>query len=439
MDVVGGINISTVLIESLFSFLTIYTFNLFLNMFFEKKQLNKWYKTLAYVVFFVLMEGAYCLGLSPIINTTVSILGFLLISLLYKASFLNKVVYTLFYVISYGIIEVLILNIYSSMHHVSTNIILQDFNLTFILSSIAKLIPFLIIKIYTIVKEQKSISDEHMPITLIVQLLTIPILSIIILQVAINIAKQDLHYMSITITVCIILINIIFLNIYEKLNLMAKEEVENAILNNQIDYYLSLYENIKVERKETLKIKHNIKNNTIKVKTLLIEDKKDEAINELEKILETNNETLEVFSEIPIIDAIVNYKMQVASKNHIQINTEISLNKDVYINYSDISNILGNSLDNAIEACIKNNDENNKTITLKIHQKQNNIYICISNPYEQTILFKNDFPLSSKRKNEYGIGLKTIEKIINNKNNIMKLDVKDNVFKLEFILFETSK
>lgn len=439
MIVTDSINIYILLIESLFSFLTLYTFNLFLKIFFEKNQFKMGYVILTYILFFIIIEVTYCLQLSPIVNTLVSISCFFLISLFYKTSLLNKIVYTTIYVIIFVVFELLILNIYSSLLNISTNAILQDFKLSFFLSATSKLIPFLTIKIYNIITQHKSVSDEPIPLNLILQLLTIPVISITILQIAIDMAEQNLNHMSLSITFCVFFINILFLNIYEKLSFMAKEKVENIILNNQIEYYLSLYENIKIEKNETLKIKHNIKNNILKIKTLLIEQKKDEAMDELEKILEINSETIEVFSEISIIDAIINYKMQFAKKNNVEIKHRISLKKDVYVNYSDMTNILGNALDNAIEACIKNVDKNNKTINLQMHQKQNNIYIGISNPYEQDILFKNDFPLSSKRKNEYGIGLKTIQKIIDKKNNIMKITTDDKIFKLECIIFETSK
>lgn len=36
---------------------------------------------------------------------------------------------------------------------------------------------------------------------------------------------------------------------------------------------------------------------------------------------------------------------------------------------------------------------------------------------------------------EYGIGLRTIEKIIDDKDNIMNLDIQKNIFKLEIEIF----
>ncbi len=189
---------------------------------------------------------------------------------------------------------------------------------------------------------------------------------------------------------------------YEKVTTLANEKIQNELLNNQVEYYLSLYESLNLEREETLKIKHNIKNIAISIKTFLKADEKEKAIGELDNILESEVGINKVISEIPIIDAIINYKTLFAKKYDIIINSKIMLDKNTYVNTSDIANILGNALDNASEACRKNLDKNNKIINLQIHQKQDNVYIGISNPYEESINFKNGFPLSSKRKNEYG-------------------------------------
>ncbi len=437
---IDNLDTTKIFIQCLFSFLSLYTFHLILNLFLDFDRAKKKYILASCALFFIVTEILVYINTDAIINLILSVIGLFLISLFYKSNIIHKVVYSVSFVIFMSMFEILILNAYSVITGVTTELILEHFSLTFYLSALSKTIPFIVVKIYSITKKDSFKKNSvNVSIITIMQLLAIPLISVVILQIAISMTRYDLHNLSIIITFCIVLINILFLNLYEKVNLMAEEKIKNAVLNNQIDYYLSLYENLKTERMETLRLKHNIKNNTIKIRTLLEENEVEKIFQEIEYILDTNNTTIEVFSQIPIIDAIINYKMQLAKKYDINITSEITLDKDVYINYSDMTNILGNALDNAIEACRKNLDKNNKIINLQIHQKQDNIYIGISNPYEESINFKNGFPLSSKRKNEYGIGLKTIEKIINDKNNIMNMDTLNNIFKLEIVIFSMSK
>ncbi len=206
-------------------------------------------------------------------------------------------------------------------------------------------------------------------------------------------------------------------------------------LDNQIKYYISLYNNISKERDDILTIKHNIKNNLINIKSLVEKGNNIKVLQEIDDILGSTYQEPMYISEIPVIDAIVNYKYQQAKEHGIDIKFTISLSYDVNISDSDLANILGNALDNAIEACLKNKCRSNKVIKLQIEQRNDSVYIWVSNPYEKEVKLKNNIPLSSKRENAYGIGIRTIEKIVKDKNNIMNISLDNQIFELEIILF----
>lgn len=131
--------------------------------------------------------------------------------------------------------------------------------------------------------------------------------------------------------------------------------------------------------------------------------------------------------------------LKIAKDNNIKLNTQVSIRKDMNLNDSDFVNILGNGLDNAIEACIKNTDTDKKYINCSISQKYNSLYINILNPYEEEITVKDNLPLSSKREDNHGIGLKTIEKIANENDYIMNINMENNLFELEIIIFARPK
>ncbi len=436
----GSFSIFHVLVDIVFSFLYLYSIHLFFCITLIYKKSKRKYIMLTSIIYFIVATLVHLFINNGVLNFIISIIIIFVLSLSYEEKLVSKLIYTSIFIIFMSLSELVVVNTYSLFMNTTAEEVLKNFNVSLFLYAVSKFLPFIILKIYNIThsRELKRIRSDVSTL-LLVQLFFIPIMSITILGVASNLTIYNEQYISITLTISIIIINIIFLNIYEKVNVLAEEKVENIILNNQIDYYLSLYESLKAERNDTLRLRHNIKNDIINIRTLLSENKIDETLSELEKILGYKSTINEIFSGIPIIDAVINYKMQIAKKYDIKIKTGILLDKEIYFNNSDISNILGNALDNAIEACRKNVDENNKSIDLSIYKKQNNIYICISNPYEEEITLKDNFPMSSKRDNEYGIGLKTIEKIVNSKNNIMEIDIKDNVFSLEIILFSSLK
>ncbi|MFV0503557.1 MAG: ATP-binding protein [Lachnospirales bacterium] len=271
------------------------------------------------------------------------------------------------------------------------------------------------------------------------QLFAVPLLSAIILYMAIVTVEYNLNYSSLIVTMSIFLINIVFFNFYEKINEAADKKSEMISLNNQIKYYTTLYYNLNKERDNALELKHNIKNSLINIKSFLVRQNNLKAIEEIDYILGNTCQEDIYICEVPIIDAMVNFKNQQAKELGINMEVSTSLNVKINISNSDLANILGNALDNAIEACSKNTNESNKVIKLQIEQRNNSLYIRISNPYEKEIKLKNNFPLSSKRKNEYGIGIRTIQKIVRNKNSIMNINLDNKIFELEIIIFSAIK
>ncbi len=381
--------------------------------------------------------------LAPIFGVVGSIIIHILIyytlSSLYQIKRANRIVLSTIFVILGIVLELLSLNIYFALSDTTADIIATDAAPLSVSLLTSSFIPYIIIKIYAIKKKDTQEYKSTITLPLFIQLISIPFISIVIIILAYFITvDHDLQHISIISMVCIVIINLIFLSIYGKFNSIASDKIENEVLSNQIEYYLSLYEKLNLERKETMVLKHNIRNDAIKVKTLLTENKSNEALEELETILNINHEEVQKVSDIPIIDAIVNYKIQSANKNSITVEHKILLDKDMQFNYSDITNILGNALDNAIEACTLNKCKNNKTVKVRMHQNQNNIYINISNPYEQAIVFKDSLPLSNKRDNKHGIGLRTINKIVKDKNNIININTENNIFNLEIILFSNN-
>ncbi len=137
---------------------------------------------------------------------------------------------------------------------------------------------------------------------------------------------------------------------------------------------------------------------------------------------------------VPIIDAIINYKLYEVRDTDIVINVQVSIYDRLAVENAHIANILGNLLDNAIYACKNNVGE--KLIEVSIRQLQNNLYVSIINSNEQEIKFKKGVPISSKRDgSQYGIGIKTIQNIVDIYNGMLDIEVHNNKFLIEILLF----
>ena len=103
------------------------------------------------------------------------------------------------------------------------------------------------------------------------------------------------------------------------------------------------------------------------------------------------------------------------------------------IDTMDLCSLLGNSLDNAIEAVSKIPDPEKRLIDLRITQKGNLVIYNIRNYTKAQPKLENDaLPESTKQDTSrpHGYGLRSIEQIAKRYNATMNLSVKNNWFSL---------
>ena len=112
------------------------------------------------------------------------------------------------------------------------------------------------------------------------------------------------------------------------------------------------------------------------------------------------------------MDALVNYKYLLAVQKNIEMQVEICIPEELNVDTADLCIILGNLLDNAIEAAEK--CEKEKRIRLKILYGNRNIRIEIANTFDGEIhRMENGMYMTSKKDaKRHGIGLQSVQKSI---------------------------
>lgn len=148
-------------------------------------------------------------------------------------------------------------------------------------------------------------------------------------------------------------------------------------------------------------------------------------IHNMNSIIETNN---------PVITALVSIKRNKAFEENIEMDLDLELPTDIIIEDVDLSIIIGNLLDNSIEACRLVEDNMAKTIVLNIRTENDNLIIESENTKSQSIKLNVDNITSrftiKKEKEKHGLGLGNIEYIVNQYNGTMKVEDLGGTFRL---------
>ncbi|MBN4069502.1 MAG: hypothetical protein COA82_01445 [Alkaliphilus sp.] len=148
----------------------------------------------------------------------------------------------------------------------------------------------------------------------------------------------------------------------------------------------------------------------------------------MNEIIETNH---------PVITAIINIKRQRALSKKIDLEIFTELPEKISIDYIDLSIILGNLLDNALEACEKVQEEE-RAIELFMNVRDRHLIIKIANSKsdeteceEKNILGR--FTTKEDSAN-HGYGLNNIRQVVDQYNGTMMIEDEGNNFKVDIAL-----
>lgn len=186
------------------------------------------------------------------------------------------------------------------------------------------------------------------------------------------------------------------------------------------------------------KNKHDLKNNLLYMLELL----KSQEYAKLEKYitdmteLTTHTKARKANSENSILDSFINYKYDVATEKGIEFRVKIDVPYDMPFDNGDLCVILGNALDNSIEA---NEDKiiENPYIDLKMRYREGNLVIIIENSFDGNYIKNDDgtFITTKNDKNNHGIGLGSIQNALQKYNGQLNIETEENIFKISIILF----
>lgn len=153
---------------------------------------------------------------------------------------------------------------------------------------------------------------------------------------------------------------------------------------------------------------HDYKNNVIALTQLA----EDGNIEEIRKYLSRENKLIDrkmfyIRTGNSVVDTIINTKQNSAEKKGITFAVNAAIPEKCNISELDIANILGNLIDNAIEASV---NEREPYIDLVIKQEKQFILIKIINKYSGE--FSKEMETTKQKKMFHGIGIVSIKSIV---------------------------
>ena len=216
---------------------------------------------------------------------------------------------------------------------------------------------------------------------------------------------------------CIALIGLFFIMVFsywlfDKLCLTYQELFEQQQLHYEYEQKEMHYLALEQAQNEIRKIKHDIKNQLLELNLQMSCNntcrEKEEALvllHEIQQQLEHASD--HVYTSCPVVDAILIEKCRNAREAGIRVEHSSNFSEKLKINRGDMGIILGNLLDNAIEAAKK---EPEPKICIKMVQNREQLMIEIKNTCRSD--GKIDWYSTKEDKRNHGIGIKSVTKVV---------------------------
>lgn len=132
------------------------------------------------------------------------------------------------------------------------------------------------------------------------------------------------------------------------------------------------------------------------------------------------------------VNAILSSKISIAQKNGISVNYKAAVPPKVQVSDVHLCAIIGNLLDNAIEACQKV-PQDKRFIRVYIGLFKEQLYISVQNSTEATRRKKLNELITSKM-GEHGLGLKRVDKIVYSYDGYVNRKNEPGIFATEIML-----
>lgn len=257
---------------------------------------------------------------------------------------------------------------------------------------------------------------RKMPWNYWIMLFTVPIGSIYLSYIIYLLEKSNLEYInnfSLIAFILLMMINIIIFEVYDKLSYSLEIETENKIFEQQLTLIANSAEEKEKVYDDFRRQQHDYINQIIAIKCFFSKNQMEQAMNLLDDMLYICTDNIGTISKSgnDIIDSIINYKHTIAKKEDVDFRLQTFIPEKLPFAQRDICIILGNAIDNAIEAA-KNSTFPFVEIFLGIRKEA--FIIVMKNSFMGEIKKNNLGKLITSKENKkfHGYGLSSIEKAV---------------------------
>jgi len=401
------------------------------SVFYDKRRTPTWVVALTLLSAYALPVLTFLFIGMPLVSTVVGIVIYFTLTLNYESSFIRRVMATsscMFLVIFAEFIAWIVVGAYQISLTAYSDVV--DNILAYItIGPTSVMLAMIFCKFKNIKKNTITL-----PLFLISAVI-IPVSSLAMLfSVVLHLPQTILTIVIVT----MLGINFLVFYLNDTLSAAFEDKLKSALYIQEKEFYFAQLSLMQESVKNVRSIRHDMNLHLATIRDFISNN--EDSTSYITSLLGDIADD-ELYSNTGNIafDSITNFKLKTAKDNNIKLDLSLSIPSTINMEVVDIVTILGNLLDNALDAVSKVDE---KIIKLDIAFDRGNLYINVSNSFNGDIRYTEGAQRGDtksiatlKTGDNHGHGLNNIYKSVEKYNGHVDITYDDNVFSVGILLY----
>ena len=271
-----------------------------------------------------------------------------------------------------------------------------------------------------------------------IPLLVVPVVSTVtfmmVMEYILEVDSEKIHAPLVLVTTMgILFMNVLVFFIYARLQETAEAKQQLSLMRQQAAMQSKHYSEIESAHTSTQAIWHDMNNHMTVLSTFIQNNDMEHIRAYVEEIGKTIHElVLPSRTGNAVLDALLNEKYRMAEKMGIHMELTLQKLPEKVVSPMDLCIIIGNALDNAIEACQK--VKTDAFIKIRIERLSDNLSIVVQNSAIGNPVRTREFKTTKKDAANHGFGLRNIKNALERNDGFFDLGMENGVFKFSAIV-----
>lgn len=271
-------------------------------------------------------------------------------------------------------------------------------------------------------------------------LMSFPVLMIVLLLSYVSSSTTDKTLLILLLlTACSIFL--VLVRLLASASAISRLEESEKAVTQQMEIQRREYEDVCKKMEMGRIYRHDMRHHLLVLEKLAEQSSVESVVQYISSLNGRLTETeKERYCENPTVNAVLAACIGQAKEVHCRVTANVQLPSEIPFDEMDVCVVLANAVENAVNACLEIEKEENRYIRIQAELVDNRkLTVAVYNPCVEPVSFDADgFPLVPEREG-HGIGLKSIDAITRKYTGVFACSCTEGEFQFKAVLFAGHK